>query len=69
METEAVAFADEMSHLIASVGETEGRLLQLKMEGRSHAEIAEELQCTERTVGRLLVKTQKKLAELIPGLE
>ena len=62
---EAAEFADELSHLIDSLGETEGRLIRLKMEGYSHAEIAEQLTCTERTVGRLLVRTQEKLNELM----
>lgn len=63
---EAAEFADELTHLIASLGETEGRLVQLKMEGISHAEIAEQLCCTERTVGRLLVKVQGQLKNLLP---
>lgn len=64
---EAAEFADEMSNLIASLGDTEGRLVQLKMEGYSHAEIADQLHCTERTVGRLLIKVQNKLAGLLPN--
>lgn len=62
---EAAEFADQMSFLIASLGETEGKLVQLKMEGFSHAEIADKLSCTERTVGRLLAKTQVRLRELL----
>lgn len=62
---EAAEFADEMTHLIESLGETEGKLLKLKIEGYSHAEIAEQLMCTERTVGRLLIRTQHKLTELM----
>jgi RNA polymerase sigma-70 factor, ECF subfamily len=62
---EAAEFADQMSHLINSLGQTEGRLVQLKMEGHSHAEIADALQCTERTVGRLLSKVQARLTELM----
>ena len=62
---EAAEFADEMSHLIESLGETEGKLVKLRMEGYSHAEIAERLMCTERTVGRLLLKTQNRLTGLM----
>lgn len=63
---EAAEFADELTHLIESLGDTEGQLVKLKMEGYSHAEIADQLRCTERTVGRLLVKAQEKLKELMP---
>lgn len=62
---EAAEFADEMAHLIESLGEPEGQLVHLKMEGYSHSEIAEQLVCTERTVGRLLVRAQKRLSELM----
>ncbi len=66
---EAAEFADELAHLVQSLGETEGRLLTLKMEGYSHADIANELTCTERTVGRLLLQVQSRLKELIDGSE
>ncbi|MEQ9410436.1 MAG: sigma-70 family RNA polymerase sigma factor [Fuerstiella sp.] len=62
---EAVAFADELAVLIETLGEAEGRLIRLKMEGYSHAEIAEQLNCTERTVGRLLVKIQQSLSRMM----
>lgn len=64
---QALVFADQLAFLIESLGETEGRLLQLKMDGHSHAEIAERLNCTERTVGRLLVRCQQRLKELLPS--
>ena len=58
---EAVEFADELRKLLESLGETEGQLVWLKLEGSSHAEIAERLRCTERTVGRLLVRARAVL--------
>jgi len=66
---EAAEFADELAHLVESLGETEGRLLTLKMEGYSHAEIADKLTCTERTVGRLLLQVQSRLKELMSHAE
>ena len=60
---DAAAFADEFAKLMQSLGPTEGELIRLKIEGYSHAEIAERLSCTERTVGRLLVKSRQILKE------
>ena len=64
---EAAEFADEIAHLISGLGETESRVVQMKMEGHSHADIANELNCTVRTVGRLLVKVRNRLEEQMPG--
>ena len=64
---EAVKFADELSRLLESLGETEGELVRLKLEGYSHAEIAEQLNCTERTVGRLLVRARAVLDAQLEG--
>lgn len=63
---DAVEFADEFGRILASLGSSEAEVLRLKLDGFSHAEIAEKLQCTERTVGRLLVKARTVLAEMMP---
>jgi len=62
---EAVEFADHLAHLIRSLGETEGKLLELKMQGHSHEEIAAKLNCSERTVGRILIRVQNDLQKML----
>lgn len=62
---QAVEFADEFDRLLHSLGEAEGRVIRLKLDGHSHAEIADRLQCTERTVGRLLVKSRTALSAML----
>ncbi|MCR9198546.1 MAG: sigma-70 family RNA polymerase sigma factor [Planctomycetaceae bacterium] len=62
---QAVEFADEFAKLLESLPEAEGRIIRLKLDGHSHTEIATKLQCTERTVGRLLVKARAALASML----
>ena len=61
---EAVEFADAFGKILSSLGSAEGDVIRLKLDGYSHAEIAEQLQCTERTVGRLLVKARAALGDM-----
>jgi len=62
---QAVEFADEFARLLESLPDAEGRVIRLKLDGHSHSEIAAQLQCTERTVGRLLVKARVGLASML----
>lgn len=51
--SEAAEFADQMNQFLASLGEEERRLVQLRLEGLTQPEIADRLECSERTVRRL----------------
>jgi RNA polymerase sigma factor (sigma-70 family) len=57
---EVVEFTDQLQHLLAGLSDEERQMVQLRIEGRQQAEIAEELGCSERTVRRLFsgVKTR-----------
>lgn len=58
--TLAVEMADQLSALIAQLGEEECLVLQSKLNDLSNEEIAVKLQCSERTVRRLLAKIQER---------
>jgi RNA polymerase sigma factor (sigma-70 family) len=57
---EVVEFTDQLQHLLSGLSDEERQMVQLRIEGRQQAEIAEELGCSERTVRRLFsgVKTR-----------
>jgi RNA polymerase sigma factor (sigma-70 family) len=57
---EAVAFADQLQHLLQELDDEELRLIQLKLEGRDHEQIASILQCSTRSVRRLLAKIRDR---------
>jgi RNA polymerase sigma factor (sigma-70 family) len=60
---EAVALAEELKRRIESLGDDEPVLKQVafkKLEGLTNKEIAEELDCTERTIERKLDKIRRK---------
>lgn len=51
---EAVAFVDQMEVFLSSLGEEERQLIQYRLDGLSHREIADKMNCTERTVRRIV---------------
>jgi RNA polymerase sigma factor (sigma-70 family) len=51
---EAVALADEMEHIMAGLDEFGRRVLELRLQGQTHAEIAADTQRSERSVRRRL---------------
>lgn len=59
---EAVAIAEEFERLLASLGDEDRRVVELKLEERTNDEIAAALGCSERTVRRLLAGLREKLA-------
>jgi RNA polymerase sigma-70 factor (ECF subfamily) len=58
---EAAAFADQFQQLMAGLEDEERRLVDLKLQQYTNAEVAERLGCSERTVRRLLKHVRSRL--------
>ena len=58
---EAAALAEELEALMASLQTEHRRMLELRLQGYNLEEIAAELQCSQRTVIRVLERIKKKL--------
>jgi len=61
---EAAAFTDEFQHLVASLEEEERTMLELRLQERTHEQIAGEVGCSERTVRRILAGLRTRLEAL-----
>jgi RNA polymerase sigma factor (sigma-70 family) len=61
------AFADEFEQLVGSLEEEEKRIVDLKLQDRSNAEIAAELSCSERTVRRILSRLKSRFERTLGG--
>jgi RNA polymerase sigma-70 factor (ECF subfamily) len=59
---EAVALAEELEQVMGQLDPLDRRILELRLQGQNHAEIAAETRCSERTVIRIL-KSVKELLE------
>ncbi len=62
---EAVAFADQMQHLLGSLDEEERQIVEVKLEDLTNDEVAQRLGCSERTVRRILKRIESKLRRLL----
>jgi RNA polymerase sigma factor (sigma-70 family) len=60
---EAAAFQDEFQNLLGSLDEEERNIVALKLDDCTQEEIAQRLQCSERTVRRILKRVQQRLAK------
>jgi RNA polymerase sigma factor (sigma-70 family) len=58
---EAAAVAEELEALMASLQAEHRRMLELRLQGYNLEEIAAELECSQRTVIRVLERIKKKL--------
>lgn len=58
---EVAEFADQLEQLLSGMEEEEKQLVQLKLESYSNTEIAEQMQCSERTVRRILSRVRARL--------
>lgn len=58
---EVVAFEEELQYVLAKMDDEERRILELRLSGKTQGEIATEMQCSERTVRRLLSGLDQKL--------
>ena len=56
----AAIFADEFRHLVESLEEEERKILELRLSEQTHAQIAEEVGCSERTVRRVLARLRDR---------
>lgn len=60
---ESAEFVDTFRHLLAQLDDEERRIVGLKLDQRSHAEIAAECGCSERTVRRIVKRIETRLLE------
>ena len=56
---EALAAAEELEAVLAQLSEHARQALELRLQGYEHAEIAERLACSERTVRRCLAEARR----------
>jgi len=64
---DTIALYDQMEHFLGQLGAEDRRILQMRMEGYSNVEIAEELKITDRKIRRLLERIRGQAAS--EGLE
>jgi RNA polymerase sigma factor (sigma-70 family) len=62
---EAAAFADQLDKLLAQLDDEERQVVQLKLEDRTNDEIAHAMQCSERTVRRILNRVRSRLRSIL----
>ncbi len=60
---EAAEFADQFAQLISGLDEEERQLVDYKLQQFTNEEIAARMQCSERTVRRILKRVQSALAQ------
>ncbi len=65
---EAAIFAEQLEQLMAMLEPLEQEILQLKLGNYSHEEIAEKVHRSDRTIRRIVLKIQEKLAAFLPPL-
>lgn len=57
---ESAEFSDVLEHVLSELDDEERRIVELRLEDKTQAEIAAELGCAERTVRRMLQRVQTK---------
>lgn len=58
-------FTSVFEHILAGLDDEQRKILELKLDDRSDAEIATTLACSERTVRRLMVRLRERLDALL----
>ena len=58
---QAAEFADQLERLLAGLDEEERKIVDLKLQDYTQEEIAQQLNCSERTVRRILKRLQARL--------
>lgn len=61
---EAVAFAEQLEQVLASLDDEERGVVQMKLDEQTNEQVAEHLNCSERTVRRILKRVQARWARL-----
>ena len=56
--------ADQMQAILSGLGKQEARILDLKLQQHTNDDIAEKLNCSERTVRRVLKRLQERWLEM-----
>src|SRR5262249_48329184 len=59
---EALATADELTAVLGQLGERDRQVLELRLRGYEHEEIADRLSCSERTVRRAINQARRLMA-------
>jgi RNA polymerase sigma factor (sigma-70 family) len=62
---EAAEFADQLQQLLTGMEDEERRVVMLRLEDRTCEEVAEQLNCSERTVRRILKRVQHRWQRLL----
>ena len=65
--SEAAVLSETVENLMRELRPRERDILALSLQGHSHAEIAAQVGCTERTVYRVLEHVRKRLEEIVSG--
>ncbi len=60
---ESAEFVDTFEHFLDQLDEEERKIVWLKLEQRSQAEIAQECGCSERTVRRIVQRVESRVVE------
>jgi RNA polymerase sigma factor (sigma-70 family) len=65
----AAEFADQFQQVIATLDDEERQVVDLKLQECTNEEVAERMQCSERTVRRILKRAQARLGRAfeVPG--
>src|SRR5262245_41141101 len=59
---EALTAADELTAVLSQLGERDRRVLELRLQGYEHEDIADRLSCSERTVRRAINQARRLMA-------
>jgi serine/threonine protein kinase/DNA-binding CsgD family transcriptional regulator len=62
MPEEALAAADELTAVLSQLGDRDRQVLELRLQGYEHEEIADRLSCSERTVRRAINQARRLMA-------
>lgn len=63
---DAAEFSDQLENVLASLDEEQRQIVQLKLQDFTHAEVAQQLSCSERTIRRILNRVQSHLQKALP---
>lgn len=61
---EAAEFSDQFEQVLAGLDEEERRMVDLKLQDHTHDEVAKIMNCSERTVRRVLKRVQARLSRV-----
>lgn len=64
---ELTVLMEEIEHEMRALSELKRQIVELRLQGRANEEIAEQVQCTERTVQRTLKQLKERLEQRLLG--